>query len=144
MLELAVKCQTLVVEDDPMATCTLARRRRQASMRWSDTVPGGRELLAHCGSMSKVLSPGLRGLDDCAARLLARATMQTVQRRARSTFAQTTAGTLKGRPHAPPRWTKVRKVYGERARVMGDALRRELGNAIEFVQPGRPVCVSAP
>ena len=29
----------------------------------------------------------------------------------------------------------VRKVYAERAQAMGDALRKELGDAIEFVQP---------
>jgi 2-aminoadipate transaminase len=29
----------------------------------------------------------------------------------------------------------VRKVYAERALAMGNALRRELGDAIEFVQP---------
>jgi 2-aminoadipate transaminase len=29
----------------------------------------------------------------------------------------------------------VRKVYGERARVMGESLKRELGDAIEFTQP---------
>jgi DNA-binding transcriptional MocR family regulator len=29
----------------------------------------------------------------------------------------------------------VRKVYAERAQVMCDALRKELGDAIEFVQP---------
>jgi DNA-binding transcriptional MocR family regulator len=29
----------------------------------------------------------------------------------------------------------VRKVYAERAAAMGDALRKDLGDAIEFVQP---------
>ena len=29
----------------------------------------------------------------------------------------------------------VRKVYAERAQAMGDALRKELGDAIDFVQP---------
>src|SRR5207237_5276459 len=30
---------------------------------------------------------------------------------------------------------RVRKVYGERAEVMGDALEKELGDAIEFTRP---------
>ena len=35
----------------------------------------------------------------------------------------------------PDTLVNVRKVYGERARAMGDALTRELGDAIEFTQP---------
>ena len=35
----------------------------------------------------------------------------------------------------PATLANVRKVYAERAQVMCDALRRELGGAIEFVQP---------
>jgi DNA-binding transcriptional MocR family regulator len=35
----------------------------------------------------------------------------------------------------PATLAKVRAVYAERASTMGNALRRELGDAIEFVQP---------
>ena len=35
----------------------------------------------------------------------------------------------------PATLANVRRVYGERARAMGAALRRELGDAIEFTQP---------
>jgi DNA-binding transcriptional MocR family regulator len=35
----------------------------------------------------------------------------------------------------PATLDKVRSVYAARARTMGDALRRELGDAISFVQP---------
>jgi DNA-binding transcriptional MocR family regulator len=35
----------------------------------------------------------------------------------------------------PATLAHVRAVYAERAKAMGDALRRELGDAIEFVQP---------
>ena len=35
----------------------------------------------------------------------------------------------------PATLANVRKVYAERAQAMGNALRRELGDAVEFVQP---------
>ena len=35
----------------------------------------------------------------------------------------------------PATLANVRKVYAERAQAMGDALRNDLGDAIEFVQP---------
>jgi DNA-binding transcriptional MocR family regulator len=35
----------------------------------------------------------------------------------------------------PQTLAKVRKTYGERALAMGIALRRELGDAVEFTQP---------
>jgi 2-aminoadipate transaminase len=35
----------------------------------------------------------------------------------------------------PATLRNVRKTYGERARVMSESLKRELGDAIEFTQP---------
>ena len=35
----------------------------------------------------------------------------------------------------PATLANVRKVYAERARTMGESLKRELGDAIEFTQP---------
>jgi hypothetical protein len=52
-----------------------------------------------------------------------------------STFAQATAAQYLKAGRMPATLANVRKVYAERAQVMGDALRRELGDAIEFVQP---------
>jgi DNA-binding transcriptional MocR family regulator len=52
-----------------------------------------------------------------------------------STFAQATAAQYLKAGRMPATLDKVRKVYAERAQTMGDTLRRDLGNAIEFVQP---------
>jgi 2-aminoadipate transaminase len=57
VLELAVKYQTLVVEDDPYGDLYFGEAPPPSIYALSDSVPGSRELLAHCGSMSKVLSP---------------------------------------------------------------------------------------
>ena len=137
VLELAVKYQTLVVEDDPYGDLYFGDAPPPSIYALSDSVPGSRELLAHCGSMSKVLSPGLRvGWMMAPPELLARATMcKQFSDAHTSTFAQATAAQYLKAGRMPATLANVRQVYGERARVMGDALRRELGDAIEFVQP---------
>jgi 2-aminoadipate transaminase len=52
-----------------------------------------------------------------------------------STFAQATAAEYLQAGHMPATLARVRHVYGQRAGVMVDALRRELGDAIDFVAP---------
>ena len=137
VLELAVKYQTVVVEDDPYGDLYFGEAPPPSLLALSATVPGSRELLVHCGSLSKVLSPGLRvgwmiGPDP----LLARATMcKQFSDAHTSTFAQATAAQYLKAGRMPATLAHVRKVYAERAQAMGDALRKELGDAIEFVQP---------
>ncbi|MEI6802589.1 MAG: PLP-dependent aminotransferase family protein [Burkholderiales bacterium] len=138
VLELAVKYQTLIVEDDPYGDLYFGATPPPASLlALSDSVPGSRDLLAHCGSLSKVLSPGLRvGWMIAPPELLAKATMcKQFSDAHTSTFAQATAAQYLKAGRMPGQLAQVRKVYAERAQAMGDALRRELGNAIEFVQP---------
>ena len=52
-----------------------------------------------------------------------------------STFAQATASQYLQSGRMPATLVNVRKVYGERAAAMGAALKRELGDAVEFTQP---------
>jgi len=138
VLELAVKYQTLVVEDDPYGDLYFGEAPPPSIMALSKDVPGSRELVAYCGSLSKVLSPGLRiGWMIAPAELLAKATMcKQFSDAHTSTFAQATAAQYLKSGRMPDTLANVRKVYGERARTMGAALQRELGDAIEFTQPG--------
>ena len=87
--------------------------------------------------MSKVLSPGLRvGWMIAQPELLAKATMcKQFSDAHTSTFAQATAAQYLKAGRMPGTLATVRKVYGERARVMGAALKRELGDGVEFTQP---------
>ncbi|MDT0137983.1 PLP-dependent aminotransferase family protein [Acidovorax sp. PRC11] len=137
ILELAVRHQVLIVEDDPYGDLYFGEAPPPSLLALSATVPGSRELLAHCGSLSKVLSPGLRvGWLIAPAELLAKATMcKQFSDAHTSTFAQATAAQYLRSGRMPATLAKVRAVYAERAQAMGDALRRELGDAIDFVQP---------
>jgi len=137
VLELAVRTNTLIVEDDPYGDLYFGDAPPPSLLAMSPEVPGSRERLVHCGSLSKVLSPGLRvGWMVAPAELLAKATMcKQFSDAHTSTFAQATAAAYLRAGRMPATLDKVRSVYAARARTMGDALRRELGDAISFVQP---------
>lgn len=137
VLEMAVKHNTLIVEDDPYGDLYFGEAPPPSLLSLSASVPGSRELLVHCGSLSKVLSPGLRvGWMIAPAELLGKATMcKQFSDAHTSTFAQATAAQYLKAGRMPATLAKVRAVYAERAQALGDALRQELGDAIDFVQP---------
>ena len=137
VLELAVKYQTLIIEDDPYGDLYFDAPPPPSLLALSAQVPGSRDWLVHCGSLSKVLSPGLRvGWMVAPPELLAKATMcKQFSDAHTSTFAQATAAQYLAGGHMPGTLARVREVYGARAKTMGDALRSDLGAAIDFVQP---------
>lgn len=137
VLELAKKYETLVVEDDPYGDLYFGDAPPPSILALSKEVPGSREWIAHCGSLSKVLSPGLRvGWLIAPQELLAKATMcKQFSDAHTSTFAQATAAQYLKSGRMPATLKNVRKVYAQRAQAMGDGLKRELGDAIAFTQP---------
>ena len=137
ILELAVKHQVLVVEDDPYGDLYFGEAPPPSLLALSAEVPGSREWIAHCGSMSKVLSPGLRvGWLVAQPELLAKATMcKQFSDAHTSTFAQATAAQYLKSGRMPATLQRVREVYAQRAHAMAQALTRELGDAIEFTEP---------
>ncbi len=137
VLELAVRTRTLVVEDDPYGDLYFDAPPPPSLLALSAQVPGSRECLVHCGSLSKVLSPGLRiGWMVAPPRLLAKATMcKQFSDAHTSTFAQATAAQYLAAGRMPATLARVRAIYAQRAQAMVQALRHELGAAIEFVPP---------
>jgi DNA-binding transcriptional MocR family regulator len=137
ILSMAVKHQVLIVEDDPYGDLYFGDTPPPSLLALSREVPGSRDLVAYCGSLSKVLSPGLRvGWMVAQPELLARATMcKQFSDAHTSTFAQATAAEYLKAGRMPARLDEVRQVYAQRAQAMGQALKRELGDAIEFTQP---------
>ncbi len=137
VLELAVKYQTVVVEDDPYGDLYFGEPPPPSLLALTEQVPGSREWLVHCGSLSKVLSPGLRlGWMIAPPDLLAKATMcKQFSDAHTSTFAQATAAQYLKAGRMPATLANVRSVYAERAKAMGHALHQELGDALSFSQP---------
>ena len=137
VLAMAVKYQTLMVEDDPYGDLYFNAVPPPSLLALSASVPGSRELIAYCGSLSKVLSPGLRvGWMIAPPDLLANAVMcKQFSDAHTSTFAQATAAQYLKAGRMSATLSNVRKVYAERAAAMGQALQRDLGEAIEFTQP---------
>ncbi len=138
ILELAVKTQTVVIEDDPYGDLYFGKAPPASLLALTAQVPGSRDWLVHCGSLSKVLSPGLRvGWMIAPPELLAKATMcKQFSDAHTSTFAQATAAQYLKAGRMPATLAHVREVYASRARTMGECLKKELGDAIEFTQPG--------
>lgn len=138
VLEMAVKYKTLVVEDDPYGDLFFGEAPPPSILALTKEVPGSRDYVAHCGSLSKVLSPGLRvGWMVAPPALLQKAVMcKQFSDAHTSTFAQATGAQYLKSGRMPATLARVRKVYAERAAAMGAALKREMGDAVSFAQPG--------
>ena len=137
ILHLAVQYQTVVVEDDPYGDLYFADAPPLSLLALSAQVPGSRDWLVHCGSLSKVLSPGLRiGWMVAPPELLARATMcKQFSDAHTSTFAQATAAKYLQADRMPATLQNVRRVYASRARAMAQALHQHLGEGLSFHAP---------
>ncbi len=137
VLAMAVKHNTLIVEDDPYGDLYFGEAPPPSLLALSANVPGSRDLIAYCGSMSKVLSPGLRvGWMVAQPELLAKSVMcKQFSDAHTSTFAQATAAQYLKAGRLPSQLATVRTVYAERAAAMAQALQRELGDAVTFTPP---------
>ena len=137
ILEIAARTQTLVVEDDPYGELYFDRPPPPSLLALSDTVAGSRDWLAHCGSFSKILSPGLRvGWLIAPPELLAKATMcKQFSDAHTSNLTQATAAHYLTLNRLDTALAAVRATYAGRARLMAQSLQRELGDAIEFNLP---------
>ncbi len=137
ILEIAVRTQTLLVEDDPYGELYFDQSPPPSMLALSDGVPGSRDWLAHCGSFSKILSPGLRvGWMIAPPELLAKATMcKQFSDAHTSNLTQAICAHYLTQNRLGDTLAVVRSTYAERARVMAESLRREMGHAIEFNQP---------
>ncbi len=137
ILQLAVQHQTLILEDDPYGDLYFGAPPPPSLLALSNEVPGSRDCLVHCGSLSKTLSAGLRlGWMIAPPALLAKAVMcKQFSDANTSTFAQATAAQYLKSGRMAGNLDKARAVYAERAQALCEGLRTQLGDAIEFVAP---------
>ena len=127
-----------MVEDDPYGDLYFDAPPPPSLLALSKDVPGSRDWLAHCGSLSKIMSPGLRlGWLAGPPALLANAVMcKQFSDANTSTYAQATAAAYLQSNRLPQAVNQVRRVYAERAACMAQQLRAQLGDAVSFTQPG--------
>ena len=137
ILALAARTGTVVVEDDPYGELYFDQPPPPSLLALSAQVPGSRDCLAHCGSFSKILSPGLRvGWLIAPPELLARATMcKQFSDAHTSNLTQAICAHYLTLDRLGAALDLVRRTYAQRARVMAESLQRELGEAIEFNRP---------
>jgi 2-aminoadipate transaminase len=137
VLELAVQHKVLVIEDDPYGELYFKAEPPPSMLSLSESIPGSRDWLAYCGSLSKVMSPGLRvGWLIAHSDLLAKATMcKQFSDAHTSNLAQATATEYLKMNRMGSVLAKVRPAYAERAQALCVNLKKVLGDGIEFSAP---------
>lgn len=140
VLELAIKHNVTVVEDDPYGDLYFGDAPPPSLLALSQTesaLAAARQHVVHCGSLSKILSPGLRiGWLVAPAELLAKAVMcKQFSDAHTSTFAQATAACYLQSGLMSEALARVRGVYAQRAQVMCAALNEHLGEHVRFTPP---------
>ena len=137
VLQLAARTGTVVVEDDPYGELYFDAPPPPSLLSLSEQVPGSRELLVHCGSLSKTLSAGLRlGWMVAPAALRAQAVMcKQFSDANTSTLAQATATAYLQSGALPQALAGVRAAYRERAHAMLHGLGRYLHPHVTYNQP---------
>jgi 2-aminoadipate transaminase len=137
MLELAVQHKVLVVEDDPYGELYFNAPPPPSMLALSESIPGSRDWLAYCGSLSKVMSPGLRvGWLIAHPALLQNAVMcKQFSDAHTSNLAQATAAEYMKMNRMGSVLAKVRPAYAERAQALCANLKKVLGDGIEFSAP---------
>lgn len=137
VLQLAARTGTVVVEDDPYGELYFDAPPPPSLLALSAQVPGSREWLVHCGSLSKTLSAGLRlGWMVAPPALRAQAVMcKQFSDANTSTLAQATAAAYLASGALPQALSHVRAAYRERAHAMLHGLQQHLGPHVTYNQP---------
>jgi 2-aminoadipate transaminase len=137
LLELAARYSAMWIEDDPYSDLYFDEPPPLSLFALSEQVPGSREKWLYCGSLSKILSPGLRiGYLIAPSWLQAKAVMCKQFADAHtSTLSQAIAAVYLGMGRMPSALSHMRLAYAQRAKTLVQALRQELGEAFLFMPP---------
>ncbi|MBS7806359.1 PLP-dependent aminotransferase family protein [Variovorax sp. PCZ-1] len=137
VLELALQHKVLVIEDDPYGELYFNAPPPPSMLELSEGIPGSRDWLAYCGSLSKVMSPGLRvGWLIAHPSLLQKAVMcKQFSDAHTSNLAQATACEYLKMNRMAGVLAKVRPAYAERAQALCSHLKKVLGDGIDFAAP---------
>jgi 2-aminoadipate transaminase len=137
VLELALQHKVLVIEDDPYGELYFNTPPPPTMLELSGDIPGSRDWLAYCGSLSKTMSPGLRvGWLIAHPSLLQNAVMcKQFSDAHTSNLAQATAYEYLKMNRMQTTLAKVRPAYAERAQALCVNLKKVLRDGIDFAAP---------
>jgi len=137
LLELAVRYQMLVIEDDPYGELRFAGMPQPLLLEVAADVPGGADWLVYLSSLSKIIAPGLRiGWMSGPAEILRRAVIakQTGDLCTAPWMQLAAARYLQDgclARHLPT----IIATYKERCETMLEALQQGFGDALEVTVP---------
>ncbi|AMP38830.1 MULTISPECIES: PLP-dependent aminotransferase family protein [Ralstonia solanacearum species complex] len=138
LLEMAVRHNLLIVEDDPYGELYFDAPPPPSLFALSEQIDGAQGRVIYLGSLSKVVAPGLRvGWMIAPSAVLSNAVMVKQFADAHtSTFAQATAAAYLRSQRMETVLPRTRAAYAERAHAMADGLRALLPEAeLTFNRP---------
>lgn len=137
ILQLAAAHRVVVIEDDPYGQLYFDTPPPPSLLSLSQEVPGSRDYLCYCGSLSKTLAAGLRvGWLVAPPAVLAKAVMcKQFSDAHTSNLSQQIAYNYLESGRMPAALAHARSIYAQRARTMCQALTQAFGEALAFTPP---------
>ncbi len=137
LLQLAVKHEVFVVEDDPYGELRSRGDSLPPLITIAKEIPGATAWCGYVSTLSKILSPGFRigwMILPAALRNYAEIAKQGMDLHT-STFTQAVAARYLESGRLYERLPSIRASYKERNEALADALKRHLAGALTYVQP---------
>jgi len=137
LLELAVRHQFFIVEDDPYGDLRFSGAAIPSILSLVDGVPGAKSWVIHFSSLSKIVAPGLRvgwtiGPPEVIHRcIIAKQTADLCS----APWTQAIATKYLESEKLPEHLGHIRTVYRAKCRTLCEELRRQVGDVIEFHEP---------
>lgn len=137
LLELAVRHQLVIVEDDPYGRLRFSGHPEPHLVSLVNEVPGAREWAVHLGSFSKVIAPGLRTGWMLAPPVIRRACLLAKQLDDLSNpgFTQLTVQRYLAAGRLHEHLPVILEAYRARAEAMRAAIAAHLGDRIDLSVP---------
>jgi DNA-binding transcriptional MocR family regulator len=137
LLELAVRYQIVIVEDDPYSDLRFSGEPVPSLLALASEVPGSAEWVVHLASLSKIVSPGLRvGWAIAPYEILRRCTVAKESADfGSSPWTQSIAAEYLASNRLEGHLLEIREAYGAKCRALAVGLRHHLSDAISFHEP---------
>ncbi|MET3579889.1 DNA-binding transcriptional MocR family regulator [Mesorhizobium robiniae] len=135
--EVAVRQKVLVVEDDPYGDIYFGSPPAPPIYAFADKSKESAPWFCYLGSLSKIVAPGLRiGWAVLPSDLVQPITIAKQGSDLQgSTYTQYVAQYYLRSGRLPEHLLMIRKAYSERCKLLSEALRRNLGHRVEYLQP---------